>query len=200
MERYKAKSNRNQMSLFPLCFDDTIDEDNSVTAIDAIAESMEIPTLGFRYSDMFICPMDLYSASCFLKISTSTSMLDRMETTGLIKRIYNKSDRRQIIIVLTKKASSLRAEYDRVSAKMNEIFYQGFKDEEIKLFEDQLIRILYNLNRGEEKNESFCTCFKRFLPADTFSVWHIQRGVRRKSRYGFFPCGNSVSAGFRSHK
>ena len=83
--------------------------------------------------------------------TTLTSMLDRMETVGLIKRTYNKSDRRQIIIALTKKASSLRTEYDRVSIKMNEIFYQGFRDEEIKLFEDQLIRILHNLNQGEEK-------------------------------------------------
>ena len=51
MERYKTKANRNQTSLSPLCFDDMIDEDNPVRAIDAIAESMEIPTLGFKYSE-----------------------------------------------------------------------------------------------------------------------------------------------------
>lgn len=44
MERYKAKFNRNQMSLSPMCFDDMINENNPVKAIDAIVESMEIPT------------------------------------------------------------------------------------------------------------------------------------------------------------
>lgn len=51
MERYKTIVNREQMSFSPLCFDDVIDENNPVRAIDAIVESMEIPTLGFKYSE-----------------------------------------------------------------------------------------------------------------------------------------------------
>lgn len=83
--------------------------------------------------------------------TTLTSMLDRMEISGLIKRGYSRSDRRQIIISLTEKAGSLRTEYDKVSAKMNEMFYLNFQDEEIELFESYLIRILNNLSKGEEK-------------------------------------------------
>jgi len=83
--------------------------------------------------------------------TTLTSMLDRMENSGLIKRGYSKSDRRQIMITLTEKAGSLRTEYDKVSATMNEMFYMNFQDEEIELFESYLIRILNNLSKGEEK-------------------------------------------------
>ena len=83
--------------------------------------------------------------------TTLTSMLDRMERSDLIRRTYNKSDRRQVIITLTDKASGLRAEYNRVSDEMSEIFYQGFQDEEIERFESDLIRILHNLEEREEK-------------------------------------------------
>lgn len=83
--------------------------------------------------------------------TTLTSMLDRMEVSGLIKRTRSKSDRRQIIITLTEKSSGLRIEYDKVSAEMSEIFYQDFRDEEIELFENTLSRILHNLEKEEEK-------------------------------------------------
>lgn len=83
--------------------------------------------------------------------TTLTSMLDRMERSDLIRRTYNKSDRRQVIITLTDKASGLRTEYNRVSDEMSEIFYQGFQDEEIERFESGLIRILHNLEEREEK-------------------------------------------------
>ena len=77
-------------------------------------------------------------------------MLDRMEMAGLIKRENNSSDRRQIIIKLTEKAYSLRAAYDKVSVRMSEIFYHGFRDEEIELFESFLMKILYHLREDEE--------------------------------------------------
>lgn len=77
--------------------------------------------------------------------TTLTSMLDRMEASGLITRIYDKSDRRKILISLTDKAISLQEEYEKVSAKMNEIYYKNFRDHEIVEFENYLIRILNNL-------------------------------------------------------
>lgn len=96
-------------------------------------------------------PITKLSKKTGLAKTTLTSMLDRMEMSGLLKRAYNKSDRRKTIITLTEKAESLRTEYSRVSAKMSEIFYQGFRDQEIELFEHYLIRILHNLDEREEK-------------------------------------------------
>jgi mobile rSAM pair MarR family regulator len=80
--------------------------------------------------------------------TTLTSMLDRMETSGLITRLYDKADRRQILVVLTEKANSLQTEYKKVSAKMNDVFYQGFSDDEIRQFENCLNRILNNLTEA----------------------------------------------------
>ena len=77
--------------------------------------------------------------------TTLTGMLDRMEAAGLVVRTPDPVNRRQIHIELTEQARGYREAYDRVSREMGERFYQGFSDEEIKSFEQQLRRILYNL-------------------------------------------------------
>lgn len=83
--------------------------------------------------------------------TTLTSMLDRMEESGLLLRIFNKTDRRQIRIALTEQARSLSGEYGKVSQEMNEIYYAGFSDDEIIAFENTLRRILKNLNESENR-------------------------------------------------
>lgn len=83
--------------------------------------------------------------------TTLTSMLDRMEASGLIERVPDKKNRRQIFIVVTEKAKIYRKTYDWLSDKMNETFYRGFTEAEIIDFEDKLRRIKINLE-SEEKN------------------------------------------------
>lgn len=81
--------------------------------------------------------------------TTLTSMLDRMEAGGLIERIPDKINRRQIFVSATEKANEYRAKYDWISDRMSEIFYDGFAETEIVAFENQLRRILQNLeNEG----------------------------------------------------
>jgi len=81
--------------------------------------------------------------------TTLTSMLDRMEASGLVERIPDKQNRRQIFIEATEKANEYRKKYDWISDKMSEIFYGGFTDDEITAFENQLRRIIQNLeNEG----------------------------------------------------
>lgn len=77
--------------------------------------------------------------------TTLTSMLDRMEESGLVKRIPDKKNRRQIFVSITEKAKGYREMYDRVSEQMNELFYQGFTESEIEDFENKLRRIINNL-------------------------------------------------------
>ncbi len=79
--------------------------------------------------------------------TTLTSMLDRLEASGHIKRVRDQKNRRIVRIVLTESAKGLKAQYDEVSLRMNHIFYEGFTDEEIVAFEDVLERILNNLTR-----------------------------------------------------
>jgi DNA-binding MarR family transcriptional regulator len=77
-------------------------------------------------------------------------MLDRMEQSSLLTRTYDKADRRQIRISLTEQARLLSGEYTKVSQAMNEIYYSGFTDDEIIAFENNLRRILENLDESEK--------------------------------------------------
>jgi len=81
--------------------------------------------------------------------TTLTSMLDRMEAEGLVKRIHDKINRRQIFVSVTKKANEYQEKYEQLSDEMNGIFYKDFTEAEIADFEDQLRRILENFrNEG----------------------------------------------------
>lgn len=77
--------------------------------------------------------------------TTLTSMLDRMEKSGLLVRIPDTKNRRQIFVSITDKAKEYRNKYDLVSEKMNSLFYEGFSEAEIAEFEDKLKRIINNL-------------------------------------------------------
>ncbi len=90
------------------------------------------------------------SSQTSLANTTLTSMLDRMEAAGLIQRQASPNDRRACLIALTDKARSLKADYDRISQQMNELYYQGFTEEEVRRFEGYLQRVLENLEGGEK--------------------------------------------------
>ena len=90
--------------------------------------------------------------------TTLTSMLSRMEEQGLIRRIPNEHNRRQIIVRLTDRAREYRDSYEHVSDQANELFYKGFTEPEIRAFERTLMRIIDNLEgmnhdrKGEKGN------------------------------------------------
>jgi DNA-binding MarR family transcriptional regulator len=88
------------------------------------------------------------SGQTSLANTTLTSMLDRMEQSELIVREPSPSDRRALLIRLTDRARALRDDYDRISQRMNELYYLGFTNEEICQFESYLQRILDNLQGG----------------------------------------------------
>ncbi len=94
-------------------------------------------------------PIAELSRKTGLAKTTLTSMLDRMEQAKLVNRVFDKDDRRQIRILLTEQARLLSGEYDNVSKAMNAIYYTGFTDDEILVFENTLRRILINLNESE---------------------------------------------------
>jgi DNA-binding MarR family transcriptional regulator len=77
--------------------------------------------------------------------STLTSMLDRLERSGLIRREDSGRDRREILIARTEKDRLLEQRYTEVSRAMTDLFYRGFSRSEIARFEGYLERILDNL-------------------------------------------------------
>lgn len=90
------------------------------------------------------------SAQTSLANTTLTSMLDRMERSGLIIRKPDPKDRRSSLIALTGKANTLRGDYVKISQRMGELYYIGFTESEIIQFESYLQRVLANLEREEK--------------------------------------------------
>jgi len=89
------------------------------------------------------------SAKTSLANTTLTSMLDRMENSGLIVRKPDPADRRSRLIALTDKAKALQHDYELVSQQMNERYYIGFSESEIRRFEGYLQRVLENLEKED---------------------------------------------------
>ena len=83
--------------------------------------------------------------------STLTSMLDRLEAAGFIKRIPSRKDRRKIIIERTEKDRSFQNLYIQVSRDMTKLFYSAFSKDEIDEFENYLKRIFNNLVEYEKR-------------------------------------------------
>ena len=82
--------------------------------------------------------------------NTLTAMLRRMEDGGLITRRASEADRRQSLIVLTEKARGLQDQYDVVSQRMNELFFDDFSQTEIKQLDGYLERIVSHLEQVEK--------------------------------------------------
>ena len=93
-------------------------------------------------------PIKAISDACGLALTSLTTMLERMERQGLIRREPDSRDRRKTLLFLTDKAKSLRSDYEAVSEQMGALYYQHFTGEEIRQFERYLERIQRNL---EEK-------------------------------------------------
>ena len=90
-------------------------------------------------------PIKTIAERCGLAITSLTTMLERMEKTGLIIRQQDSGDKRKTLIFLTDKAKALKEDYDAISDRMSAIFYQGFTEEEIRNFEEHLEKIRLNL-------------------------------------------------------
>lgn len=87
---------------------------------------------------------------CGLAKTTLTNMLERMEEQGHIFRCSDPKDRRQTRIRLSEQARGMEHKYNEVSQKMNQIFYNGFHDEEIRQLEEGLERIVLNLEKEDK--------------------------------------------------
>lgn len=94
-------------------------------------------------------PITQLAQTTKLSKSTLTSMLDRLEEAGHLRREPSPKDRRVTLITLTERNRLLRDRYDRVSKEMTELFYEGFTTDEVTAFEDYLRRVLENLSSSE---------------------------------------------------
>lgn len=94
-------------------------------------------------------PIQELAKSTALGKSTLTRMLDKLEETGHLVRIFPSNDRRKVLIQLTEKNKKMKTTYEQVSVEMTKLFYEGFQDSEIDEFEKYLERIFNNLKKYE---------------------------------------------------
>jgi DNA-binding MarR family transcriptional regulator len=81
--------------------------------------------------------------------STLTSMLDRLEAAGYVRRVRSVQDRRSILIERTEKDHAWQEVYVQVSQEMSALYYAGFSEDEIGELEGYLRRILDNLTASQ---------------------------------------------------
>ncbi|MBY9014174.1 MAG: MarR family transcriptional regulator [Candidatus Lokiarchaeota archaeon] len=90
-------------------------------------------------------PIHELSKKTQLTKSSLTTMLDRLEKGGFLKREDDENDRRAIKVKLSEKSKSFQKKYVDISKKMTKVFYGTLTEEEIDQFEEYLRRILINL-------------------------------------------------------
>ncbi len=85
--------------------------------------------------------------------NTVSIVVDGMVNKGILDRRINPENRRQTIISLTEYAKSMQSRYEAVSQQMNVLFYEGFTQEEQKVFDDYLERVRNTLLRAEDERK-----------------------------------------------
>lgn len=88
-----------------------------------------------------------------LSKSTLTSMLDKLEFSGYIVKKVNDLDKRSTLINLTQKGKVAVELYSKTIEEMEKVYYKGFSEKEIYLFESYLNRIYTNLKSKDEEKE-----------------------------------------------
>lgn len=94
-------------------------------------------------------PVKEIAARTGLAPTTLTTMLDYLQKAGLICRVPGHPDRRTVHIRLTGKARELQTAYEQLSAKMTDVYFKDFSDDEIDLFESMLARVLRNVKEED---------------------------------------------------
>lgn len=84
--------------------------------------------------------------------TTLTSMLDRMDSSGLIHRVTNEKNRRETRIVLTNLSNRMQELYLKTYQEMSQINFMGFSQKEQLELEHHLEHMYLNLLQYEEGN------------------------------------------------
>lgn len=96
--------------------------------------------------------------ACIIEPATATSLLARMEKTGLIDRRSREDDKRYILVYLTEKGRARAEASVNVLSDVEEHVFEGFSDAEREAFISYLEQVNRNLRksravRSPEKQE-----------------------------------------------
>ena len=85
----------------------------------------------------FATPKQISEILC-LETSTISGVLDRMQKNGLIDRVINRDDRREVRVVPTEKGKALQEPISKIIDEVNEEVLKCFTEEEVALLKNQL--------------------------------------------------------------
>lgn len=85
-----------------------------------------------------------FCAFAGVEAGAMSRLLDRLETKGIVRRVRDYTDRRQIHVELTDKGQQLSPQIMPVIAKVYAQFLDGFSDDEAVLLQSLLQRLLDN--------------------------------------------------------
>jgi MarR family transcriptional regulator, organic hydroperoxide resistance regulator len=100
----------------------------------------------WRSGDMGISAL---SRATSLEPSTLTSMLDRLEAAGLVRRESSAEDRRALVVRCTGEGRAIERRYAALSERMEGLFYGGMTAAERTAFEASLRKVIGNLEAAE---------------------------------------------------
>ena len=86
--------------------------------------------------------------ACIIEPATATSLLARMEKTGLIDRRSREDDKRYILVYLTEKGRASAEASVNVLSDVEEHVFEGFSDAEREAFISYLERVNGNLRKS----------------------------------------------------
>ena len=86
--------------------------------------------------------------ACIIEPATATSLLARMEKTGLIDRRSREDDQRYILVYLTEKGRARAEASVNVLSDVEEHVFEGFSDAEREAFISYLKRVNGNLRKS----------------------------------------------------
>lgn len=84
------------------------------------------------------------SERLFLENSTISGVLDRMQKKGLVERLVNPEDRREIRVTVTEKGKELEQPIQEIIEEVNHTVLKGFSEEEIAFLKESLRKIANN--------------------------------------------------------
>ncbi len=85
----------------------------------------------------FATPKQISEILC-LETSTISGVLDRMQKKGLIDRVINREDRREVRVIPTEKGKALEEPISKIIDEVNEEVLKCFSEEEVQLLKNQL--------------------------------------------------------------
>lgn len=88
-----------------------------------------------------------------LSKSTLTSMLDRLEKLGYIKKTLNHLDKRETLLNITDEGYKIAQTYDSIVDEMSAIYYKGLTENQIYELEEYLEKIYINLKNIDKNKE-----------------------------------------------